>query len=259
MDITELNRISAKNPFFRHPWEIARARVIRFFLKKYKKKISHIADIGSGDGYILQTLVHHKMAGNYSAIDTAYTTAIIEQLKSSFEKNAIHFFCDVEQAGNKGIISDCILLTDVLEHCANDSKVLHSIIDENILTNNGLLLVTVPAYQQLFSQHDHLLQHYRRYSRKQIIKICQLQKLKVEASGYFFFSLLPARLFQLLLQKTGMHNTKKSIDNWKGNRYSTKFISLILWLDFRVCYALSGIGIHLPGLSCYCVCKKLPS
>lgn len=259
MDITELNRAWNQDNLQRHPWEITRARVITFLLKKHKKKIAHITDIGSGDGYVLQTLVHQKVAGGYSAIDTAFTTGIIEKLKQSMGENAVDFFLNVEQARNKKIVSDCILLTDVLEHCANDKEVLHSIIDKNVLINNGLLLITVPAYQQIFSQHDYLLKHYRRYTRKQIIKICQSQRLKVEASGYFFFSLLPVRIFQLSLQRMGIFKTKKSIDNWKGNSFVTKFISFILWLDFRVCYALSGIGIHLPGLSCYCVCKKVPS
>jgi len=259
MDITELNRISVEIPFQRHPWEIARARVILFLLKKHKRKITHVADIGSGDGFVLQTLIHHKIAGNYSAIDTAYTTTIIEKLKQSMGANAVDFFINVEQAHNKKIATDCILLTDVLEHCVNDKEVLNSIIDDSILISNGMILITVPAFPRLFSHHDNLLKHYRRYTRKQIIEICQSQNIKVEASGYFFLSLLPARIFHLLLQKMNMHKPNISIDNWRGNSYLTRFISLILWLDFRVCYALSGIGIHLPGLSCYCICKKVPS
>lgn len=259
MDITELHRVWNQDNLQRHPWEITRARAITFLLKKHKKKIAHITDVGSGDGYVLQTLIDQKVAGGYSAIDTAYTIGIIEKLKQSLGENAVDFFIKVEQARNNKIASDCILLTDVLEHCIDDKEVLHSLIDENMLINNGMILITVPAYPRLFSQHDNLLKHYRRYSRKQIIETCRSQNLKVEASGYFFLSLLPARIFHLLLQKINMHKPKRSIDNWKGNSYLTRFISLILWLDFRVCYALSGIGIHLPGLSCYCVCKKVPS
>ncbi len=258
MDITELNRISAKKPFQRHPWEITRARVILFLLIKNTEKISHIADIGSGDGYVLQTLVENGAAQNYTAIDIAYSNEIIEQLNPLLRQN-VNFFFSIVQAENKQINSDCVLLTDVLEHCQHDKQLLNSLMKSNILSKNGLLFITVPAFQKLFSQHDHLLNHYRRYSQKQITQICRSANFEVIESGNFFFVLLPVRIIQLILQKFNLYKPKTSIDNWDGNPYLTKLISLILWLDFRACYALSQIGIRLPGLSCYCICKKLPS
>lgn len=258
MDITELNRISDKNNFCRHPWEITRARIIKFLIKKNKEKPGHIVDIGSGDGYVLQALADQKASRDYTAIDNAYTGQIINKLKLSWQE-PVTFFSSFEHAVTHGISGDCVLLTDVLEHCEDDKELLDSIVQNKILSDDGFLLVTVPAYQQLFSEHDQLLHHYRRYTRKQIIELCKSSNLKAEVSGFFFFSLIPARIFQLFSQKLNLLKTKKSIDNWNGNAIITKLISFILWTDFRMCYALSKIGIHIPGLSCYCICKRMPS
>ncbi len=257
MDISELNRIKSSANFKRHPWEITRAKAVRYLLKKYETPFSHLADIGSGDIFILQSLAGNKTADAYSAIDSAYTNELIDQLKKNHYTSDINFYPGInETAGHK---SDCVLLLDVLEHCENDKELLQQLMSENFTTGNSLFFITVPAFQKFFSQHDILLKHYRRYSRKQIMKICKSQQLEILSSGYFFFSLLPARLFQLFLEKLKLRKTKKSIDNWKGNKFLTRIISSILWADFRVCHSLSGIGIHLPGLSCYCICRKLPS
>lgn len=257
MDISELNKIQSVKNFKRHPWEITRAKVIHFLLKKNASHFNHITDVGSGDAFVLQKLAQNNIASAYTATDTAYNEQLIQYLRGQPNAAIINFKTDLHQAPLEK--SDCILLSDVLEHCENDKEVLNSLIDPGIITNNALFFITVPAFQNLFSQHDHLLKHYRRYSRKKINQVCLSQRLLIVSSGYFFFTLLPARFFQLLLEKTRIRKVKKSIANWKGGNLITRIISSILWADFRVCYALSKAGIYLPGLSCYCICRKLPS
>jgi hypothetical protein len=258
MDISELNRVNLTQQLNRHPWEIARAYAVSFILKKNSFHSQHIIDVGSGDIFVLQTLAKNNTAERFSAIDSAYNNKIIQHLKQQPGTEKIDFYTtldDITAQKKEGTV----LLLDVLEHCRNDKEVLSSAVNPALVSEDALFLITVPAYQSLYSQHDDLLKHYRRYSRRNIKAVCSSQNLQVIKSGYFFFSLLPVRLFQLLLEKKGLRKPKKSIDNWNGNKIVTKIISSILQADFRICYALSSIGIHLPGLSCYCICKKLPS
>jgi hypothetical protein len=258
MDISEFKRINLTEELNRHPWEIARAYAIGFMLRKNGSPSAHIIDIGSGDIFVLQKLAKNNAAEKFSAIDNAYNNQIIEHLKQQPGTENIDFYTtpdDIAEQKKAG----AILLLDVLEHCENDTAVLSSAAKHALTNNDTLFLVTVPAYQSLYSQHDDLLKHYRRYSRDTIKNVCISQNLQVIKSGYFFFSLLPVRLLQLLFEKTGLRKPKKSIDNWNGNKVVTNIISTILRADFRICYALSSIGMHLPGLSCYCICKKLPS
>lgn len=243
----------------RHPWEITRAKIVCFMLGRKKEKFRHIADIGSGDAFILSQLTKNKMADHYSAIDTAYTNEIINRIKSQGGLEKIDFFHSATALKEKNYETDCLLLLDVLEHCENDQLVLSEGVSLLSDKDNATVLITVPAFQMLFSDHDRLLKHYRRYNRKKLLRLCLANELTIKKSGYFFFSLLLIRFVKLFARKMGFKKTKKTIDNWEGGNFISKLLSAILWADFRVCYFLSNWGIHLPGLSCYCLCQKLPS
>lgn len=251
MDITELSRTTSAQSL-RHPWETARVRAIRFLLGKNHQ---HLADVGAGDAFVIETLAQAGIANRYTAIDTAYTPQLIQQLQQRTAGLPVEF---LQGAASAPPHSDVAMLADVIEHCEDDAAVLNDTV-QNILQPGGTLLITVPAFQGLFSQHDQLLLHYRRYSRKQLLKLCREQNLEVISSGYFFFTLLAPRFIRLLGEKAGWWKTTQSIDNWHGSRLVSRIISSILWFDFRVSHAFSRIGIHLPGLSCYCLCKKRPS
>ena len=259
MDITELQRLEPGKRINRHPWEITRARIIAFFLSKYQPHSKHIADFGSGDAFVLSTIAGKEFADRYSAIDTAYTPEII-QLVKTFETNpSISFLTDIYLMKKTEEKADCFLLLDVLEHCEDDAAVLGPLVKSEMATDNALFLVTVPAFRSLFSEHDKLLHHYRRYTRKQLATLCQRSSLEVLASGYFFSILVPVRWFQLVLEKMKLRKPTTSLDSWKGNKVITRLFYAILWADFRVGHLFTKIGIRFPGLSCYCICRKLPS
>lgn len=257
MDLIELHRNKAVH-INRHPWEITRARIIQFFINKRKFFFNHIADIGSGDNYILKTLQQTQLTKNFSAVDIGYTDIIINKLISDNSAGRIKFYKTQTELDSLNQIIDCVLLLDVLEHCEDDLTVISSITDSPSINISSKFIISVPAFQCLFSKHDHLLSHYRRYNLKSLTKLCKASGLNVIHSGYFFFSLVPFRIVQKLFEKTGLSNPKKSIDNWTGGKIKTKLISTILWIDFRICYLISNWGIKLPGLSCYCICQKLP-
>lgn len=258
MDISELKRIENPGSIRRHPWELARAKALAFLLGK-KGPYRHLIDAGSGDAFVLQQLAHRQLATHFTAVDTAYTPAIIEQLNKNVPEIAVKFVSGIDQVKTISSTGNAVLLADVLEHCEDDKAVLQSIVQHPATGQQTVFLITVPAYGSLFSQHDQVLGHFRRYSVKQLKQLCSGQGLKTECAGYFFFSLLIPRLIQLLLEKLKWRRVKKTIDNWQGNRLFTRLFSAILWADFRISYALAAIGIRIPGLSCYCLCSKLPS
>ena len=71
---------------------------------------------------------------------------------------------------------DYIILADVLEHIRNDKAALESL--RKLLKPYGQILITVPAYNFLFSKKDLILKHYRRYGYNQI-KILVSKKFKI--------------------------------------------------------------------------------
>jgi SAM-dependent methyltransferase len=84
---------------------------------------------------------------------------------------------------------DVVLLMDVLEHCPDPAAVLRQAGER--MRPGGSLLVTVPAFQSLWSFHDVFLGHYRRYDLAALRELCEAEGFRVREGFYLFSYLLP--------------------------------------------------------------------
>jgi hypothetical protein len=160
-------------------------------------------------------------------------------------------FLDLD--GQKGF--DCALLLDVLEHVEDDKDFLKRIY--SLLNDNARVILTVPAWDFLFSGHDRFLGHHRRYNRKTLSVI--LDKFEIENSFYFYGSLLLMRLAIKLLEFFGLEKKQQEgVSNWKfgENHFLTIVIRKVLNFDFSVSLFFSRLNLKIPGLSLCMILKK---
>jgi SAM-dependent methyltransferase len=61
---------------------------------------------------------------------------------------------------------DIVTALDVLEHISDDAAAVRELY--RVLRPGGVLLVSVPAFSWLWSEHDEALSHFRRYSRREL-------------------------------------------------------------------------------------------
>jgi SAM-dependent methyltransferase len=94
---------------------------------------------------------------------------------------------------------DLICLFDVLEHVERDQEAL-CILRER-LAPEGLLIITVPAYQWLYSSHDAQHHHYRRYTSRRLRTMAKAAGLRPSRVGYYNTVLLPLALIRRLAEK----------------------------------------------------------
>lgn len=87
---------------------------------------------------------------------------------------------------------DLICLFDVLEHIEDEKASLARI--KSLLAPGGNFILTVPAYQFLFSTHDKLNHHHRRYHRAQLKALLVNSGFHVEKISYINMLLLPLAL-----------------------------------------------------------------
>lgn len=84
---------------------------------------------------------------------------------------------------------DLLLATDVIEHLDDDR---HALLELRRVARPGArLVVTVPAYRWLWSQHDTSLQHRRRYTAARLREQVTAAGWRAQVETYFFTALLP--------------------------------------------------------------------
>lgn len=245
------SRKSSTNPYIfganlenesvnQHPWKLSRDESILNMLKS--ENFNNSADIGVNDMFYTKKL---KSFTNYNV----YGVDIVFPEESTI-KDGIICLNDINKLPDDEL--DCLVMMDVLEHIEQDKDFLKIALEK--VKENGTILITVPAWQFLFSIHDKRAQHFRRYNRKQLLTLLDFPNLNVEVCHYFYTSLFIARVI-FLLKKNSFKGNEDSW-NYGKNHILTKIIKNILNLDFKINKFLDKIGIHPPGLSLVALCKK---
>ena len=95
---------------------------------------------------------------------------------------------------------DCLLAIDIIEHFDDDAALLAEL--HRALRPGGQLVVNVPHHPWLWSPHDAVLHHKRRYARGELQRKLAAAGFRVErAQGFNFLLLPPIALVRLLRAK----------------------------------------------------------
>ena len=124
--------------------------------------------------------------------------------------------------------------------------------------SDGHLIITVPAFPFLYSRHDAYLAHYRRYGRKQLVRLITDSNLFCIRSGYLFLSLLPIRLAEVLWERItdGERERSRGVGGWASGKLLTLVATAILRCENRLSMFLNSLGVRIPGLTVWAVCRK---
>lgn len=96
-----------------------------------------------------------------------------------------------------------LLLLDVLEHIADDTQFLRTIYGK--LAPGGKILLTVPAFQALWSSEDTEAGHYRRYQLGHLQHVAKEAGFSIEYANYFMeFLFLPILFVRVGMEKAGL-------------------------------------------------------
>lgn len=153
----------------RHWWYRGRRRVVEAELSRLPMPSqARILDAGCGSGRMLQELVRY---GQVSGIELDPRAAAMAQARGHGEVRV----GSLEQLPWEDQSFELITCLDVLEHMPDDTRTLSEL--RRVSAVGGWLLLTVPAYQALWSLHDEANHHFRRYSRRMI-------RQTVAASGW---------------------------------------------------------------------------
>ena len=93
---------------------------------------------------------------------------------------------------------DLIIAADVVEHIKDDKKIIKNL--SKHLKKNGHILITVPAFNFLFSSKDIALKHFRRYKKNNLKKLLKNHFVIKKISYFNFFLFIPIVVSILFLK-----------------------------------------------------------
>jgi SAM-dependent methyltransferase len=178
-----------------HWWYRARREVLAELIRREVVPPSgaHILEIGCGTGHNL------KMLSGFGRVDALElddeARAIAEQRLGRQVLSAPL----PELAGVPDRTYDLIAALDVIEHIDDDEAALAAITEK--LKAGGKFLMTVPAHQWMWSAHDVVNHHKRRYSKAGLKRLIKTSPLKLEKLGYFNSLLFPLAMADRLASR----------------------------------------------------------
>jgi SAM-dependent methyltransferase len=140
---------------------------------------NHVLDVGAGSGFFSRMLLE-RGAAEATCVDPGYA----EEQTETHAGRPIHFLRSVG-AGDY----DLLLLMDVLEHVDDDVGLLREYSD--LAPAGARFLVSVPAFNWLWSGHDVFLEHRRRYTLPEAENVVARAGLNLVHGCYYYGLLLP--------------------------------------------------------------------
>lgn len=109
---------------------------------------------------------------------------------------------------------DLITMLDVLEHIEDDRGTLHNV--HEMLNPGGVAILTVPAFNWLWSMHDVANRHYRRYTRRELTGKLREQGFALDRAGYTFGWTVAAMTIRRLMMPAHDQSPKRERVNSGG-------------------------------------------
>jgi SAM-dependent methyltransferase len=169
----------------RHWWYRARRDVLAALIERRIElpPDARILEIGCGTGHNLQMLARFGAVEGIELDDAARAVAE-KRVGKPIGASPLPDLIGVPE-----LAYDMVAVLDVIEHVEEDVRSLQSIATK--LRAGGKILITVPAHQWMWSAHDVVNHHKRRYSAKSLRRLIDQAGLRVELLSPFNSLLFP--------------------------------------------------------------------
>ena len=168
-----------------HWWYRARRDILSDYLNRYASlpKGARILEIGCGTGHNL------AMLGAFGTVEAIEIDAASRAIAAKRLGRAVGDAPLPELPGVERGAYDLVAVLDVVEHIEDDVAALAAM--KTLLRPGGKILIAVPAHQWMWSAHDVVNHHHRRYSRKTLAAAITAAGMRPEKLRWFNSLLFP--------------------------------------------------------------------
>jgi SAM-dependent methyltransferase len=187
-----------------HWWYRGRRRVLEGVIEQLDlPSDARILDAGCGSGRNMVELARH---GVVTGIELAGASVAVARARGVGEVSA----GSVEDLPFPDDAFDFAVTLDVIEHIEHDHRPLSEL--RRVIRPGGQLLVTVPAYPWLWSGHDEVNHHWRRYTRRSLVQAAAQAGWQATRTTHFNSVLLPAAVALRVAERVRRSDTPPSSD-----------------------------------------------
>lgn len=217
-----------------HFWFLVRKKWIFDRIRRVIGPPATVLEVGCGTGNVSSFLAQK----GYAVIGCEYFSEAIHQAWPGFLKVQ----GDAHNLPFEGKSFDIVGLFDVIEHFQDDSTLLKEAV--RVVRKGGIIVVTVPARQELWSWFDENSLHKRRYAKEMLQRVFLQSALKPLSLEYMFMILYP------LLKYTRRNKGGEKDNPFKINRLANTLLRSIFDTERRISQHLSlPIGTSLIGVA----------
>lgn len=177
----------------KHWWCVARRDILDAVLSQELPHGSRLLDIGCGTGFFLETMGDRYEGWGLDQSELAVSMCRARGLDNVHVGSAL----DVSAVGGEKF--DAVTLFDVLEHLDDEAVAMENVL--RALNPGGRVILTVPAFKWLWSKHDDVSQHKRRYVREELGGVLTRAGFTIEKLTYFNAYLFPLAVARRLGRK----------------------------------------------------------
>jgi ubiquinone/menaquinone biosynthesis C-methylase UbiE len=172
-------------------WYQARADIVTEVFAKSFQPGKEMLNIGCGTGLLTERFSRFGFVASMDFSPDALNFCAQNRLDSSVQADGVSLpFHDQS--------FDVCLAFDVLEHIKDDRRAVSEIM--RVLKPGGAALITVPAFQWLWSKWDEL-GHFRRYTRAEIKTLLDQAGFETSLLTYYNFFLFPLAVVQKMIER----------------------------------------------------------
>jgi SAM-dependent methyltransferase len=167
-----------------HWWFSARRRILEAVMTRALPTTgsSLLLEVGTGTGAMGHIF---SRFGHFVGLDNNWLA--LEQARAKVE----HLVGGrVEELPFRPSSMDAVCAYDILEHVEDDRGALREL--RRVVKAEGKLLVTVPAFPFLWTEHDEVNHHRRRYTKASLGRALEDSGWRIERLTYFNTILFPA-------------------------------------------------------------------
>lgn len=226
-----------------HWWFVGKRFIMRALLDRYPQGLRFL-DLGCGTGGILRDWM-----GENACVGVDRSELALKICKKNGFNSLVRG--DLMSLPFKPDCFDIVMLMDVIEHLPDDVAFLKDV--SQVCAKGGRVVIAVPAFQLLWSQHDVTFEHHRRYSARQLEEVARAAGLEPERITFTNSLLFPVALvWRLASYRLGLGRFTPKHDFWP----IPKWLNAILVQVYRFeAWMLRRINLPL-GVSVVCIARK---